>query len=87
MRDIPPHLVIPSRDSIAKQGIARFCPVSIGYRASIAEISLCCFFFVVLGNFGARGKQERDRELCADFFFFFFRIFARALFSLAVLPF
>ena len=40
-------------------------------------------FFFVLGNFGAGGKQERGQELCADFLW----IFARARFSLAVLPF
>ena len=29
--------------------------------------------FFVLGNFGARGKQEHGRELCADFFYGFLR--------------
>ena len=37
----------------------------------------------MLGNFGARGKQEHGRELCADFLW----LFARVQFSLAVLPF
>ena len=42
------------------------------------------FFFFVLGNFGAGGKQEHGRELRADFFIW---IFACGQFSLAVLPF
>ena len=37
----------------------------------------------MLGNFGARGKQEHGRELCADLLW----LFARVQFSLAVLPF
>ena len=37
----------------------------------------------MLGNFGARGKQEHGRELRADFLW----LSARARFSLAVLPF
>ena len=37
----------------------------------------------MLGNFGARGKQEHGRELCADFLW----LFARVQFSLAVSPF
>ena len=37
----------------------------------------------MLENFGARGKQEHGRELCADFLW----LFARVQFSLAVLPF
>ena len=37
----------------------------------------------MLGHFGARGKQEHGRELCADFLW----LFARVQFSLAVLPF
>ena len=37
----------------------------------------------MLGNFGAGGKQEHGRELCADFLW----LFASAQFSLAVLPF
>ena len=40
-------------------------------------------FFFVLGNFGAGGKQEHGRELCAEFLW----LFARVQFSLAVLPF
>ena len=41
MRDTPPpYRAIPFRDSIADGGIARFCLVFIGYRASIAEIPL-----------------------------------------------
>ena len=48
----------------------------------LAKFSLV-FFFVVLGNFGAGGKGEHGPELCADFQ----KIFARAKFSLAVLPF
>ena len=37
----------------------------------------------MLGNFGAGGKQKHGRELCVDFLW----LFARAQFSLAVLPF
>ena len=44
---------------------------------------LLLFFFFVLANFGAGGKQEHGRELCAEFLW----LFARAQFSLAVLPF
>ena len=40
VRDTPPYRAIPSRDHIAEGGIARFCLVFIGYRASIAEIPL-----------------------------------------------
>ena len=40
VRDTPPYRAIPFRDSIAEGGIAPICLVSIGYRASIAEIPL-----------------------------------------------
>ena len=40
VRDTPPYLAIPFRDSIAEGGIAPICLVFIGYRASIAEIPL-----------------------------------------------
>ena len=39
--------------------------------------------FFVLGNFSAGGKQEHGWELCDELLW----IFARAQFSLAVLPF
>ena len=46
------------------------------------QVKIYLLFFV-LGKFGAGGKQEHGRELCADFLW----IFTRAQFSLAVLPF
>ena len=47
------------------------------------QVKIELFFFLCLGNFGARGKQEHGRELRADFLW----LFARVQFSLAVLPF
>ena len=48
----------------------------------IASKKFSCSF--VLGNSGARGKQEHGGELCAEFLG---GIFARAQSSLAMLPF